>query len=72
MNVNIIRRTRALAMRISEMYDQPNVALSIKTPEVRAEEVETAMYAFRSWALRQKHFFKLCTVHHQVLLCTVG
>ena len=59
-------------MRISrylrELYDQPKVALSLKTRMVKAEAIEALLYGCSTWTLRQEHYAKLRTVHHRVLL----
>ena len=64
MPVEIARRTRAWWMSIRrylrELYDEPKVALSIKTQMVKAEAIEALLYA------------KLRTVHHRVLLRIIG
>ena len=48
MSVEIARRTRACWMRIGrylrELYDQPKVALSLKTRMVKAEAIEALLY----------------------------
>ena len=48
MSVEIARRTRACWMRIRrylrELYDQPKVALSLKTRIVKAEAIEALLY----------------------------
>ena len=77
-SVEIVRRTRACWMRIrrylrGELYDQPKVALSLKTRKVKAEAIiETLLYGCSTWTLRQEHYAKLRTVHHRVLLRTDG
>ena len=57
MSVEIARRTRACWMRIRrylrELYDQPKVALSLKTRMVQTEAVEAFLYGCSSWTLRQ-------------------
>ena len=72
MSVKIARRTRACWMRIRryprELYDQPKVALSLKTRMVKAEVIEALLYGCSTWTLRQEHYAKLHTVHHRVLL----
>ena len=76
MSVEIARRTHACWMRISrylrELYDQPKVALSLKTRMVKAEVVEAFLYGCSTWTLRQEHYAKLRTVHHRVLLHIIG
>ena len=76
MSVEIARRTRACWMRIRrysrELYDQPKVALSLKTRMAKAEAMKALLYGFSTWTLRQKHYAKLRTVHHRVLLRIIG
>ena len=76
MSVEIARRTRACWMRIGrylrEFYDQPKVALSLKTRMVKAETIEALLYGCSTWTLRQEHYAKLRTVHHRVLLRIIG
>ena len=76
MSVEIARRTRACWMRIRrylrEIYDQPKVALSLKTRMVNAEAIEALLYRCSTWTLRQKHYVKLRTLHHRVLLRIIG
>ena len=76
MSVEIARRTRACRRRIRrylrELYDQPKVALSLKNRMVKAEAIEAILYVCRTWALRQKHYSKLRTVHHRILLSIIG
>ena len=72
MSVEIARRTRAYWMRIRrylrELYDQPKVALSLKTRMVKMEAIEALLYGCSTWTLRQEHYAKFRTVHHRVLL----
>ena len=76
MSVEIARRTRACWMRIRrylrELYDQPKVALSLKTRMVKTEAIEALLYGCSTWTLRQEHYAKLRTVHHWVLLRIIG
>ena len=76
MSVEIARRTRVCWMRfrryLRELYDQPKVALSLKTRMVKAEAIETFLYGCSTWTLRQEHYAKLRTVHHRVLLRIIG
>ena len=76
MSVEIARRTRACWMRIRrylrELYDQPKVALSLKTRMVKAEAIEVILYGCSTWNLRQETYAKLRTVHHQVLIRIIG
>ena len=76
MSVEIARRTRTCWMRIRrylrELYDQPKVALSLKTRILKAEVVETLLYGCSMWTLRQEYYAKLRTVHHRVLLRVIG
>ena len=75
-SVEIARRTRACWMCIRrylrELYDLPKVALSLKTRMVRAEAIGALLYGCSTWTLRQKHYAKLRTVHHRVLLHIIG
>ena len=76
-SVEIARRTCTCWMRIRrklrELYDQPKVALSLKTRMVKAEAIEALLYGCSTWALRQEHSIaKLRTVHHRVLLRIIG
>ena len=76
MLVEIARRTRVCWMRtrryLRELYDQPKVALSLKSRMVKAEAIEALLYGCSTWTLRQEHYAKLRTVHHQVLLRIIG
>ena len=75
-SVEIARRTRACWMRIRrylrELYNQPKAALSLKTRMVKAEAIEALLYGCSMWTLRQKHYSKLRTLHHRVLLRIIG
>ena len=68
--------TRACWMRIRrysrELYGQPKVALSLKTRMVKVEAIEALLYGRSTWTLRQEHYAKLRTVHHRVLLRSIG
>ncbi|CAN0438471.1 unnamed protein product, partial [Ascophyllum nodosum] len=76
MSVEIARRTRACWMCIRrylrELYDQPKVALSLKTRMVTTEVIEARLYGCSTWTLRQEHYAKLRTVHRRVLLRIIG
>ena len=76
MSSEIARGARACWMRtrryLRELYDQPKVALSLKTRMVKAEAIETLLYGCSTWTLRQEYYAKLRTVHHLVLLRIVG
>ena len=76
MSVELARQTRACWMRIRwylrGLYDQPKVALSLKTRMVKAEAIEALLYACSTWTLRQERYAKLRTVHHRVLLRIIG
>ena len=76
MLVEIARRTRACWMRIRrylrELYDQPKVALSLKTRMVKAEAIEALLYGYSTWSLRNEQHAKLRTVHHRMLLRIMG
>ena len=75
-SVEIARRIRACWMRIRrylpKLYDQPKVALLLKTQMVEAEAIEALLYRCSAWTLRQNHYSKLRTVHHRVLLRIFG
>ena len=76
MSVEIATRARACWMRIRrylrELYDQPKVALFLKTRRVKAEAIEALLYGCSTRTLRQEHYAKLRTVHHRVLLRIIG
>ena len=76
MSVEIARPTHACWMRIRrylrELYDQPKVALSLKTGMIKAEAIEALLYECSTWTLPQEHYAKLRTVHHRVLLRIIG
>ena len=76
MPTDIARRTRACRMRIRrfqrERYDQPKVALSLKTRMVKVEEIEALLCGCSTWTLPQEHYLKLRTVHYWVLLQIIG
>ena len=76
MSVEVARRTRACWVRIRrylrELYDQPKVALSLKTQMVNTEAIEALLYGCSKWTLSQEHYAKLRTVHHRVLLRIIG
>ena len=54
-SVEIARRTRACWMRNSrylrELYDQPKVAVSLKTRMVKAETIEAPLYGCCTWTV---------------------
>ena len=76
MFVEIARRARACWMRIRrylrELYDQPKVALSLKTGMVNVEAIKALLYGCSKWTLRLEHYAKLRTVHNRVLLRVIG
>ena len=76
MSVEIARRARSCWMHIRrylrKLYDQPKLALSLKTRMVKAEAIEALLYGCTTWTFRQKHYSKLRTVHHRVLLRITG
>ena len=39
---------------------------------LKAEVLETLLYGCMTWTLGQEHYAKLRTVHHQLLLRTIG
>ena len=59
MSVGIARRTRTCWMRtrqyLLKLYDEPKVALSLKTRIVKAEEIEALLYGCSTRILRQEH-----------------
>ena len=55
-----------------EIYDQPKVALTIKTQMVKAEAIEALLHGCSTGTLRQEHYAKLRTAHHRVLLRIIG
>ena len=57
---------------LRELYDQPKVALSLKTRMVKPEAIDALLYEYSTWTLRQEHFVKLRTIHHRVLLRIIG
>ena len=71
-SVEVAKRTRACWMHIRrylrELYDQPKVALSIKTRMVKTEAIDALLYGCSTWTLRQEHYAKPRTVQHRVFL----
>ena len=57
---------------LRELYDQPKVALALKTRMVKAEAIEALLYGCSTWTLRQEHHAKLRTAHHRVLIRIIG
>ena len=57
---------------LHEPYNQPIVALFLKTQMVKAEVIEALLYGWSTWALRREHCSKHRTEHHLVLLCIIG
>ena len=53
---------------LRELYDQPKIALSLKTRMIKAEAIKALLYRCSTWTLRQECYAKLRTVHHRVLL----
>ena len=55
-SVEIARRTRACWMRtrryLCDLYDQSNVALSLKIRMIKVEAIEVLLYGCSTWALR--------------------
>ena len=76
MSAEIARRTRACWIRIRwylrELYDQPKVALSLKTQMEKAEAIEALLYGCSTWTLHQERYAKLRTVHHRALIRIIG
>ena len=60
MSTEIAMWTRAYWMRIRrylrELYDQPKVALSLKTRMVKAGTIKVLLYGCSAWTLYQKHY----------------
>ena len=57
---------------LREICDQLKVALSLTTRIVKAGVIEALLYLCSTWALGQKRYFKLRTVHHRVSLRTIA
>ena len=76
MPVKIARRTRVCWMRISrylhEIYDQPKVALSLKTRMVKAGAIETLLYGCGTWTLGQELYSKISHRTPRVSLHIIG
>ena len=53
------------------VYDQPEVALSLKTRMVKVEAFEALLYGCSTWTLRQEHYAKLRTVQNRVFLLRI-
>ena len=51
-----------------ELYEITTVPLSLKVRMLTAEVFETLRYVCVTWTLRSKHFARLRSAHHQVLL----
>ena len=60
------------AVLLCELYDESNIALSLKTRMVKADAIEALLYGCSTKTLRQEHYAKLSTVHHRVLLRILG
>ena len=56
---------------LRELYDQPKVALSDMTRNVKAEAIEALLCGYSTSTLRQEHYAQFRTVHHRVLLRTI-
>ena len=76
MCVKIARRTHAGWMRIKrylrELYDQPKIALPLKTQIGKVGAIEALLCGCSTWALCSEHFTKFRTVHHRVSLRIIG
>ena len=76
MSAEIDRRTRACWMRIRRylrvLYDQLKATLSLKTRMVKGRGNRGPLYGCSTWTLYQKHYSKLGTAHHRVLLRIIG
>lgn len=55
-----------------ELYDRPDVPLMLKVRMLKAEAVETLLYACVTWAALKAHFNRLRTAHHHLLLRVAG
>ena len=55
-----------------ELYDRTSAPLRLKIRMLKAEVIETLLYGCVTWTLCAKHFAKLRTAHHQVLLRVIG
>lgn len=55
-----------------ELYDRPDVHLDLGTPMVKIEAIDALLYGCVTWTSRYKHYRKLGTVHHWVLLHTIA
>ena len=69
-SVEIDRPTRAYLIRIRrylrEPYDQPKVALSLKTRTIKVEGIKVLLYRCSAWNLYKEHYYsKLRTVHRR-------
>jgi len=75
-NPEIERRTRfawaCFKKYGRELYDRPTAPLQLKVRMLKAEVLETLLYGCMTWTLGQEHYAKLRTVHHQLLLRTIG
>lgn len=53
----------------SRLYDVTTAPLGLKVRVfLKAEVIETLLYGCVTWTLSAKHYAKLPTAHHQVLL----
>ena len=57
---------------LRELNGQTKVVLSLKIRIVKAEAIEALLYGCSTWTFRQEHYAKLRTLHHRVLLRTIG
>ena len=55
-----------------ELYNRTSAPLRLKIRMLKAEVIETLLYGCVTWTLCAKHFAKLRTAHHQVLLRVIG
>ena len=54
------------------LYDRTAALLRLKVRMLKAEVIETLLSGCVTWTLRAKHFAKLQTAHHQVLVRVIG
>ena len=55
-----------------ELYHRPTAPPKLKVRMLKAEVLETLLYGCMTWTLGREHYAKLRTVHHQLLLRTIG
>ena len=55
-----------------ELYSETEGRALSQDPHGKVEAIEALLYGCSTWTLRQEHYAKLRTVHHRVLLRTIG